>query len=101
MSSAPQPSSLEDAILTTPSTVLRKLLLRMVQTSSTARTTVTGHLLTPIAGQAAGTKRRKYETCKNCGEDYNVTENSVEACGYHRGIVLSFPSSDHVTGDGY
>ena len=87
-SPSPKPveSSLKDAIDTAPPVELRSLMWFMCRDIDAARRMATTKLLTPIERHDwAGKKRKAYETCKNCGEDYHVSHNEDWVCVHHSG----------------
>ena len=75
---------LEDAIKIAPAAKLRDILIRVCRQDDFAREYATGILLAPTEN-GSGRKRKRYEWCRNCDEDYNVLDNTVESCVIHTG----------------
>ncbi|KAF7185493.1 hypothetical protein HII31_13190 [Pseudocercospora fuligena] len=73
-----------EAITTAPEIRLRALLRNIVQRVPEAHAIATRTLLASTT--TAGVKRKAFEKCKNCGDDYNVSENYKGACVYHEGV---------------
>ncbi|EME39594.1 hypothetical protein DOTSEDRAFT_139144 [Dothistroma septosporum NZE10] len=77
-------SSLRDAIYTAPLARLQRLLLDIIDKNGEARDEAIARLLKPITG-SNGKKRKAYETCVNCNNDYDVGSNTLGVCVYHEG----------------
>ncbi|KXT06309.1 hypothetical protein AC578_9194 [Pseudocercospora eumusae] len=80
----PTNTTLEDAITTAPEVRLRALLRDIVQRVPEAHAIAARTLLASTS--TAGVKRKAFEKCKNCGDDYNVSLNYKGACVYHEGV---------------
>ena len=90
-SPTPEPiaSSLEDAIETAPVAQLQSLLTFICQKNEVARQIASSRLLAPLES-AVGQKRKAFEKCKNCDEEYNVLQNEKGVCEYHPGTSLYY-----------
>ena len=73
---SPEPveSTLEHAINTAPLAELRALVKHLIRAQPVAKDLASRHLLAPIAGSVSR-KRKAFEKCVNCEEDYRVTDN--------------------------
>ena len=83
----PVETSLENAINTTPMKEIRQLLIDLVRTQSAVQEAVAKRLTAPIPGPG-NRKRKAYETCVHCDEEYQVTENEEGDCIYHPGMSI-------------
>ena len=86
-SKEPAGATLKDAINTAPVEQLRAMLRDFVEKHADIKEAVTKRLLTPMS-PAPGVhtlKRKAYETCRHCDQDYAVVENIDGACVYHKG----------------
>jgi hypothetical protein len=56
----------------------------------------------PDAGERPTKKRKRFELCTQCKEEYDVLANDEEGCNWHTGVYLScmymFPSANHNAG---
>lgn len=77
-----QDTALYDAIYDAPILELRRLLVQLTDNNVEAREIATSRLLRPAGN---GRKRKAFEHCQNCQEDYATGENPVGACVYHEG----------------
>jgi hypothetical protein len=77
-----QSVTFEQATLSAPREVLEQLILRLWCEYQNNRSLIDDALRYPIAG-SGGLKRRAFETCRNCHEHYDVTENKMGLCRYH------------------
>lgn len=82
---APVEASLEDAVKAAPPDTVQRVLLEVCRQSEEARHIATGQLLTALAPSAQGRKRKRYEMCKHCGQEYDVERNEKGDCVYHSG----------------
>ena len=89
---SPQPTetTLRDAITAAPLERLQKLLLEITEHHEDARIEAMAKLLQPIPGSNG--KRKAYEMCANCANEYNVSENEVGVCVFHEGTVVFIPT---------
>ncbi|EME80081.1 uncharacterized protein MYCFIDRAFT_77864, partial [Pseudocercospora fijiensis CIRAD86] len=82
-SPVPMNATLADAISTAPETKIRALLQHIVSEIPAANAIASRKLLASTT--TTGVKRKAYEKCKNCGDDYDVSQNYKGACFYHEG----------------
>jgi hypothetical protein len=91
-SPAAKPTTVVQAIHSAESDRIYTLLLEMVTTIPAAKALAERRLLKSIAKTAAPAqpklKRKAYESCKNCGEEYSIDTNRKSACVYHKGMLL-------------
>ncbi|KAK5693398.1 hypothetical protein LTR97_009967 [Elasticomyces elasticus] len=80
----PEPASVDDAIANATSERLRIALRALCRENEVARETASRILLVSASATATG-KRKRYETCKNCKEEYDVQVNEKGFCVYHPG----------------
>ena len=85
-SPTPEPvaTSLDEFIKTAPVEQIRSLLTFICQKHESGRKLASGRLLAPLDSDT-GRKRKAFEKCKNCDEEYNVTTNYKGDCVYHPG----------------
>ena len=84
----PVETTLEDAVNTAPIKEIRQLLNDLVRTNSAVQEVVAKRLTAPISGRG-NRKRKAYETCVHCDEEYQVTKNEEGDCIYHPGMSFS------------
>lgn len=80
----PVSASLDEAIQSAPVSELRSLLKSICKKHDVARNMASVRLLAPAANGSAN-KRKAYEVCSQCGEDYLVEANVVGKCTFHQG----------------
>lgn len=77
-------TTLADALSSASDQKTRELLKKICETSQEAERIASEALLTPLeAGGSVLGKRKVHETCKHCGEEYVVAENTKKSCRYH------------------
>lgn len=86
-SEEPEESSLAEAISAAPQDVLLRFVQSLIRTNAVAKTAATQTFLTAIDASPVR-KRKAYETCRNCGDDYNVDDNKLGDCYHHTGKSL-------------
>jgi hypothetical protein len=86
---------------------LQNVLRRVCDASLTAQALVEAELLAPSAStnvidltadeanrpehpvtDTSSVKRQRHAMCKNCKEEFDVTENAEDSCEYHKGLLL-------------
>lgn len=86
--------TLEEAIETATASRLRTVLHQMCQDSHLVRDLTTKALLSATTTPAEGTsesnmngsrKRKRFEVCGQCGDEYEVERNETGLCVYHPG----------------
>jgi hypothetical protein len=95
-SPTPEPvaSSLDDAIKAASVAQLQSLLIFICQKHEPAKKIASSRLLAPLES-GTGQKRKAFEKCKNCGEEYNVLDNMKGFCEYHSGKSLRGPEQQY------
>ncbi|KAI9704481.1 MAG: hypothetical protein M1820_005555 [Bogoriella megaspora] len=79
---------------------LRRVVEDLIKSSSEAAEFIAGHLLT------SSSKRKRYEICGQCHEEYDTTENenANDPCKYHPGereVDQDFLALDLLDGQSY
>lgn len=82
-SPAPEETSLDAAINDLSNESRTSLLQDICREIKGAEALTSSRLLAPIEGSTA--KRKAYETCKHCRQEYAVIQNHNKACRYHPG----------------
>ena len=86
--------TLEEAIETATASRLRTVLHQMCQDSHLVRDLATKALLSPTITPTEGTsesnlngrrKRKRFEVCEQCNDEYEVERNEMGLCVYHPG----------------
>jgi len=78
----PVESALHDAIQHANPDALRKILQQLCIRNDEAAALTRSTLMDNIDG---GRERERYETCKHCKAEYDVTKNEKGDCVYHPG----------------
>ena len=74
-----------DAIHTATLPRLQTLLISIIKSVPAANELAEKELLVAWEGQKPSLKRKRFETCKNCKEEYNTARNYKGSCVYHEG----------------
>ena len=77
-------SSLKEAIQTASVARIRSLLTLICKTNELAEEIANDSLLASME-DSLDKKRKKFENCKNCGEEYDVEQNDKGDCVYRSG----------------
>jgi hypothetical protein len=93
-----QPTNVVQAIHAAVPDRLYTLLLEIVTTIPAAQALAEERLLVPMTSTAASSvqpnlKRKAYEVCANCNQEYSVESNSKGDCVYHEGKYRQGPPS--------
>ena len=88
MPEEPYEGRLVDAIHTATLSRLQTLLINIIKAVPAANELAEKELLVPWYGHKTNLKRKKFETCKNCNEEYMTDGNYKGACVYHEGEFL-------------
>jgi hypothetical protein len=76
--------SLDDAIEKAPAARLRSILKFVCEKNEFARQLTKHHLLAPV-GNGKSRKRKRFETCTKCGNEYDVCSSAWTCSPRHRG----------------